>query len=383
MTTEQILSAIFLSILSSPSKAGIYDNLSNDPVETVDSLSVSGYEVQEHVAGVYGSNPVKASEKILERCLQKNVRVLAWQEADYPPFLKEIHRPPLVIYTKGKLNHDKLISIVGTRNSDRKSEEITLKIASDLSVAGYTIVSGLAYGIDRFAHLGALNSGGGTVGVLPGGIDTIYPYRNRDLYGMIANSDKSAVISEYPPGITPGQKWTFAQRNRIISGLSPALIIIQAPRGSGAMITARYAIEQNRELFVCPGNTFDQSYEGCNDLIRDGATILSRMDDLLSEIDPDYPREECSTVEINSNPGGTDTPAVVPVPRLSKKTPDLSAYSGIERVILEGIISGVTDIDTLARRHSCSPEEMNGAITLLEIEGAVSRKGNELFLKLE
>lgn len=381
MTTEQILSSIFLSILSSPVKNGIYNRLDDDPVKTVEFLNGIHIEVQEHVAGIYGSNPVKASEKILERCLQKNVRVLPWQDADYPPLLKEIHRPPLVLYMKGNLHHDKLISIVGTRNSDRKSEEITLKISSALAASGYTIVSGLAYGIDRFAHLGALNSGGGTVGVLPGGIDTIYPYRNRDIYSMIANSGKSAVISEYPPGITPGQKWTFAQRNRIISGLSSALIVIQAPGGSGAMITARYAIEQNRELFVCPGNAFDDSYEGCNDLIRDGATILSRMEDIFAEIDPDYMGEECISGEINVIQGCRDTAAISPVPRVSRKIPDISIYTGIEREILESVISGVTDIDALARRLSYSPEEINGAITLLEIDGVVTRKGNELVLK--
>ena len=219
MTNDLTLSAIYLSILSSQARLRLYDSLWSDPREIKSQLNKAQCTVQDHIAEIYGREPDRASEAIAERCHKKNISVIPFQDERYPSLLREIHRPPLILYARGEISHGRMISIVGTRNSDRLSEEITLKLSSTLSTAGYCIVSGMAYGIDRFAHLGALNSGGRTIGVLPGGIDSIYPYRNRDIYGMIASSEGSSVISEYPPGIKSGQKWTFARRNRIISGI--------------------------------------------------------------------------------------------------------------------------------------------------------------------
>lgn len=382
MTREQTLAAIFLSILSSPVKLGLYENPGRAPDEIIYSLRPGEYKVQDHIAGIYGEDPARASELIAEKCLRKNITIVSCMDKSYPALLREIHRPPLALYLKGKLPQKRMISIVGTRNSDRQSEEITLKISSTLSVAGYCIVSGMAYGIDRFAHLGALDSGGTTVGVLPGGIDTIYPYRNRDIYNMISDSGASALISEYPPGIPPGQKWTFAQRNRIISGVSSALVVVQAPRGSGAMITARHAIEQNRDLFVCPGHAFDERYEGCHDLIRDGAMIVSRVEDILSEIDPGYKENAgysdaaAKYLQTGEEPG-TASNECSP----HRDSADIAAYSGIERELLESIYSGNTDIDLFTRKFSYTPDQVNRAVTVLEIEGVITRKGNNLLIK--
>jgi DNA processing protein len=274
-----------------------------------------------------------------------------------------------------------MISIVGTRNSDRLSEEVTVKISSTLSNAGFCIVSGMAYGIDRFAHLGALNAGGKTIGVLPGGIDTIYPYRNRDIYNMIADSKESAVISEYPPGIQSGQKWTFARRNRIISGISPALVVVQAPRESGAMITARYAIEQNRDVFVCSGHAFDQNYEGCHDLIRDGALIISRVEDILSEIEPGFCDLKNNSIKEDKTDIGSVEVKAVSIISSEQGNVDLSRYSGIEKELLESLIAGNTDIDLFTRKSSYQPDSVLHAITILEIEGIITRKGNTLIFK--
>jgi DNA processing protein len=384
MTNDLTLSAIYLSILSSQAKLRLYDSLWSDPREIKSQLNKAQCTVQDHIAEIYGREPACASEVIAERCHKKNISVIPFQDERYPPLLREIHRPPLILYARGEISNGKMISIVGTRNSDRLSEEITLKLSSTLSTAGYCIVSGMAYGIDRFAHLGALNSGGCTIGVLPGGIDTIYPYRNRDIYSMIDASGESSVISEYPPGIQSGQKWTFARRNRIISGISPAIVVVQAPKGSGAMITARYAIEQNREVFVCPGHAFDDNYEGCHDLIRDGASIVSRVEDILSVIEPGYGE----VISYSDKGGGRDTFDTSEVPvKPELKTPakpdraDFSGYSGIERELLESIASGNADIDKFTRNSSCSPDAVLGAITVLEIEGVITRKGNTLLLK--
>jgi len=382
MTPEQTSAAVYLSILSSPVKLGLFDNLQEDPVAVKSQIIQSECFIQEHLVGIYGRDPLKAAEIIAERCYKKDISIISYLDEQYPTLLREIYRPPLVLYVKGKFSYDKTVSIVGTRNSDKVSEEITLKISSALAGAGYSIVSGMAYGIDRFAHLGALNSSGSTIGVLPGGIDTIYPYRNRDIYNMIYASDLSAVVSEYPPGIQSGQKWTFAQRNRIISGLSPALIVIQAPKGSGALITARYALEQNREVFACPGHAFDTNYEGCHELIRDGAAIVSRIEDIFSVIEPGYRSEKIKFTE-NEDYQGTETSPQQMGNRTpaERKSADCSHYSGLERELLESINSGISDIDIFTRNSSHSPESVLRAVTLLEIEGAITRKGNNLMIR--
>ena len=371
---------VFLSILSSPGKLGFYRNLDSEPGEIAGMLTDADFKVQEHIAGIYGDEPVRAAERIIERCCKSSFRIISYWDPDYPPLLKEIHRPPIVLYVRGEFHNCNMISIVGTRNSDRNSEDIAARISSALSIRGFTIVSGMAYGIDRFAHLGALSSGGSTVGVLPGGIDGIYPYRNRDLYEMVERSRSSSLVSEYPPSVPCGQKWTFTQRNRIISGLSSALIVIQAPRESGAMITARYAIEQNRDLFVCPGNSFDRKYEGCHDLLKEGAAIISSMDDIISEVSPgDNPGHE--TADITPVPlSGSFQAAASPVKQRGGSL-DLSTYAGVERDILQNLNVQGVEIDTFIRSHGYTAEEVSGALISLEIAGVIIRRGNSISLK--
>jgi len=276
-----------------------------------------------------------------------------------------------------------MISVVGTRNSDEKSEEITKKISGRASKEGYSIVSGMALGIDRNAHLGALQAGGSTVAVLPGGVDVIYPYKNSDIYKMISESPLSAIISEYPPGIGIAQKWTFARRNRIISGMSEAVVVVQAPIKSGAMITARYAIEQNRDLFVCPGNAFDEKYSGCHELIKQGANVFSDMNDFFSDIETgcesvkDQVSEKFKIVEKEeskisgiSNIQNDFNPEIPIIAELNGK---------IEAKIVEELKRGVIDIDEFIRINKFSTDEVNQGITMLEIAGCIQRKGGRLY----
>jgi predicted Rossmann fold nucleotide-binding protein DprA/Smf involved in DNA uptake len=198
---------------------------------------------------------------------------------------------------------------------------------------------------------------------------------------MISESGVSGLISEYPPGIQSGQKWTFAQRNRIISGISPALVVIQAPKGSGAMITARYAIEQNRDVFVCSGHAFDENYGGCHELIRDGASIVSQVEDILSVIDPEYKMAERGAGSETSGKTGEILINTGRVTVEKQVKPDFSLYTGIERDLLESVFSGITDIDLFTRKHSFSPDTVLRAITALEIEGVITRKGNKIVMK--
>jgi len=375
---ENILkSAVTLSILAAPSKLGLWNSLPVPSVELLKRLIFDNLKTQEIIAGKYSANPDKASDLIIERCIKQQVRIITIWDKEYPQLLKEIHNPPLVLYLSGTITGSRMISVVGTRDSDEKSEEITRKISSTGVHAGYTIVSGMAAGIDRNAHLGALNAGGKTIAVLPGGVDIIYPYKNKDIYARILKSGQSAVISEYPPGIGTGQKWTFARRNRIISGLSEAVIVVQAPVKSGAMITARYAVEQNRDLFVCPGNAFDEKYGGCNELIRDGAAIFSDMNDFFPASDPEYNPDQKQELDskkckIIDNQKKNNT--------VNVNLPDIFEFTGnVEIAIYEELKKGKLEIDNFIRTNTFTVDEVNQGITLLEIAGYIEKKGNIIY----
>jgi len=203
-------------------------------------------------------------------------------DATYPKPLRKIEVPPAVLNFKGSLTHkDELaISIVGTRKPSPYGRMITEKISSELAKMGFTIVSGMALGVDTAAHQGALKAGGRTLAVMGGGFAKIYPSENRKLVDKIARS--GAVLTEYAVETKP-DRWTFPQRNRIISGLSRGVIVIEAPEKSGALITARNAAEQGREVFVVPGPINDDSHLGSHTLIQKGAKLITRVDDVLNE----------------------------------------------------------------------------------------------------
>ena len=205
-------------------------------------------------------------------------------EPGYPVLLKEITDPPKVLYFAGKLPeaNQTLISIVGTRKATSRGKFAARKIAGDLAKRGITIVSGLAIGIDTAAHEGCLWGGGKTIAVLGNGLDKIYPAQNENLAKKIIETG-GAVVSEYPEG-TPPYPSQFLARNRIVSGLAAATVIIEAPLKSGALVTARLAAEQGRETMVVPGEPFDFNYRGSHKLLRDGARLVSSAEDILEDL---------------------------------------------------------------------------------------------------
>lgn len=213
------------------------------------------------------------------------IRKITLQDQEYPAILKEIHGKPKELYIKGKLEQDDktAIAIVGTRNYTQYGKQVTLDIAGKLAKLGITIVSGLAKGIDTFAHQAALENKGRTIAVLGSGIDkkSFFPSVNYRLGGKI--SQHGAVISEYAPGVR-GTQFTFPQRNRIVSGLSLGTVVIEAPEKSGALITATLALEQNREIFAIPGPIYEKNSIGTNQLIKQGAKAVTCIEDILDEL---------------------------------------------------------------------------------------------------
>ena len=205
-------------------------------------------------------------------------RLLIWSDPDFPALLRAVDPAPPLIYVLGDpaLLARRAIAIVGARNASAGGRKLAEDLAAGLGAAGLTVVSGLARGIDTAAHTGALATG--TAAVLAGGVDNIYPPENARLHARIAA--EGVVVSEMPPGTTP-QAAHFPRRNRIISGLSLGTVVVEAAIGSGSLITARQALEQNREVFAVPGSPIDPRARGCNDLIRQGAILTESADDVL------------------------------------------------------------------------------------------------------
>jgi DNA processing protein len=223
-------------------------------------------------------------EQVWERIQRQNIQVLTWDDEAYPPRLKEIDQPPPVLYVRGSLLPEDqwAVGIVGTRGITSYGRQMTQELAAALARRGVTVVSGLARGVDAEAHRAALSVGGRTLAVLGCGVDHIYPPEHRQLAEqMIANG---GVISDYAPG-TPPDGVNFPPRNRIISGLSLAVIVVEAGERSGALITAEFAAEQGREVFAVPGNITAPKSIGCNRLIRQGARPLLHVNDVLEALD--------------------------------------------------------------------------------------------------
>lgn len=219
------------------------------------------------------------------------IKTVLKEDRQYPFLLKEIPNPPSKIFVLGKLPTDEpKIAIVGTRKATLEGRLIAKKIAQRLAELKIAVISGLAMGIDTAGHEGALAGNGKTVAVLACGLDTIYPRQNENLAKKIIESN-GAIISEYPIG-APAYPDQFLARNRIVSGLSIATIVIEAPISSGALVTARLAAEQGREVFVFPGPINHPNYRGSHKLIRDGAILVASIEDILEDLGLENPKSE-------------------------------------------------------------------------------------------
>jgi DNA processing protein len=234
-----------------------------------------------------GAPPSPATERLVAAThawlAQDGNRLVSLPDPDYPPLLAAIPDPPLLLYIRGRIEllHGAALAIVGSRNASVQGQANARAFGQALSEAGLTIVSGLALGIDTAAHDGALRGCGSTAAVIGTGIDRIYPARNADLARRIAH--EGCMVSEYPLG-TPPRPEHFPQRNRIISGLTAGVLVIEAAAGSGSLITARMASEQGRDVFALPGSIHAALSKGCHQLIREGAQLVESVDDVLQAL---------------------------------------------------------------------------------------------------
>ncbi|HLI69546.1 MAG TPA: DNA-processing protein DprA [Ktedonobacteraceae bacterium] len=221
----------------------------------------------------------------VERLEKAQIEVLTWRDPAYPALLREIDAAPPVLYLKGKLTEaDRFaLAVVGTRNADHYGQQATERLVTDLARGQVTVVSGLALGIDAIAHHAALDAGGRTIAVMACGLDIIYPAKNAKLARRIVESNQGALLSEHPVGVQP-DGGNFPARNRVISGLSQGVLVVEAGERSGALITAGFALKQGREVFAVPGSIFASRCLGTNRLIREGAHLVLDVKDILEAL---------------------------------------------------------------------------------------------------
>jgi DNA processing protein len=232
-----------------------------------------------------GGGARREAEAQLSQAERAGARVVGWDDPEYPALLRRTYDPPPVLYVKGRLTDEdasRSIAIVGARAASVQGGALARRLAADLAAAGATIVAGLARGIDTAAHRGALDVGGRTVAVLGSGLDSVYPHENAPLAAAVA--ERGALISEFPFGTGP-RSGHFPRRNRIIAGWSRAVVVVEAGERSGALITARLALDEGREVLAVPGHPSSPGAAGTNQLIRDGAVLVRNAEDVAQEID--------------------------------------------------------------------------------------------------
>lgn len=260
-----------------------FDSIQSAWSASESELRAAGLDARTIRAIVNGRQSVDPDAE-LEALERSGVRALTWHDADYPPRLKQIYDLPPLLYVKGELlpDDERSIAVVGTRKPSPYGVQVAEKMVRDIADAGVAVVSGLARGVDGIAHNAALNAGARTIAVLGSGVDVIYPREHQRLAARIA--ENGALVSEHPLGTRPDAR-NFPRRNRIMSGMTLGTLVIEAPENSGALITAKQALDENREVFAVPGNIFSPSSAGVNRLIRESAAkLVTNCAEVLEEL---------------------------------------------------------------------------------------------------
>jgi len=299
----------------------------------------------------------RASREI-ERIVRKGYSILSIEDKQYPEYLRETFDPPLVLYCAGKVEtlKEPAVSIVGARKPTPYGRAVAERLAEDLAVRGMVVVSGMARGIDSIAHWGALK-GGKTIAVLGSGLENIYPREHRMLFEKIIET--GAVVTEFPPK-SPPLGHHFPLRNRIISGLSLALLVVEASRRSGSLISARLALEQNREVMAVPGNTTSELSQGTNWLIKTGAKLVETWEDVAEELQSPIKEKLLSTKEEGK-----------------EKSVSMTLQ---ERKIFDLIkADSLIHIDELVERSEFSVSEILSILLNLELKGLVFQRPGKYF----
>jgi DNA processing protein len=303
-------------------------------------------KIVENLLQVRGRNNL---EQIWERMQARNINVLTWEDKVYPRRLKDIEQPPPVLYTLGTIlpEDEWAVAVVGTRRVTAYGRQVAEELGASLARSGVTVVSGLARGVDAVTHQAALNAGGRTLAILGSGVDRIYPPEHRCLAEQIA--EQGAVISDYAPG-TPPDAVNFPPRNRIISGLSIAVVVVEAGITSGALITAAFAAEQGRDVFAVPGNIKAPQSEGSNRLIQQGARPLLDVNEVLESLNLSGVTEQRAAR------------AVIPADETETNLIDVLSQEPLH-------------VDEIREQTGMPIDQVSAALALMELKGLVRHLG--------
>ena len=376
------------------------------PAEDIFNATASDYfraGLQKNAAAALQDKDLSQARRIMAQCEEMGIGLVAFGDAQYPSRLKYIADPPMVLYYKGKLpdfGKTAAVGVVGTRKASVYGLQVAKRLGFQLGICGGMVISGMAEGIDEYATKGALLAGGKVIGVLGCGVDVVYPTKNRPLF---AEMDRfGCLISEYPPG-TPPYKWNFPQRNRIISGMSNGVLVVEAPEKSGALITARAALEQGRDVFVVPGNIDVASCAGSNALLREGATAVSHGWDILSEYaavyggalalrnipEPAFDAEKPApkVAQRPTLPAKKQEKTKKPIDNglnvaYSDKNDKLSGLTDTEQKLVRQLLGGERLVDDVIAGADLPVAQAKATLTMLEIRGVIaSLPGGRLTLK--
>jgi DNA processing protein len=336
---------------------GSVESVLGQPASRLAGVDGIGQAVAESVVSWEKSFDLGAE---LKKAAGLGLKIVDCEDALYPELLKEIYDPPLVLDCKGDLEaaRRRSMAVVGSRHTTYYGQEMAKKLSYQIAYAGLTVTSGLARGIDTLAHQGALAAQGRTVAVLGNSLDRIYPSENTALAEKIAESG-GCLLSEFPLG-TPPDRQTFPMRNRIVSGLSSGLLVVEAGKESGALITARMALDQGRNVFAVPGRVDNPQARGCHELIKQGARLVEGVEDILGEFEFLFPKEEAS--------GPRPAPA------------DLGAD---ERKILEALGTEEAHADQVIRATELPPAVVVAGLLKLEMRRLVRQLPGRLFVRTD
>jgi DNA processing protein len=349
---------IRLAKLESPKKAvALVDHFGSPEdalhASTEDLVSVDGItsKTAERIHNL-ASEPVEKELRVLEKL---GAKVITYKDPDYPINLRQICDPPVVLFVRGEiLEEDRFaIAVVGTRRPSEYGRAVATEISRDLAKRGLTIISGGARGIDTAAHTAALQTGR-TIAVLGSGLDIPYPYENRGLLSRIAES--GAVISEFVPGTKP-DAWRFPVRNRLVSGLALGVLVVESRLSGGAMITATLAAEQGRDVWAVPGSTDNSASHGPHLLIKEGAKLVEKAEDILADLGIEVGEPSVSRKSIPSN------------------------LTAEQKAVLEALTLHPRHIDEITQECKLTPAVANSTLTLLEMLGLVRRVPGNCYVR--
>ncbi|MGA8022284.1 MAG: DNA-processing protein DprA, partial [Candidatus Acidiferrales bacterium] len=318
---------------------------------------------------IHARQPLSAAAKELAQAQAAGIRLLTWDEPEYPQRLRQIYDPPPLLYVRGNIEllNRHQISIVGSRRPTPYGNQMAERLARDLADRGLVIVSGLARGVDSSAHKGALSSAssGSTIGVLGCGIDVIYPKENKKIFAEMES--RGAIISEFPMGTFPGPQ-NFPIRNRVIAGMALGVVVVEGAQYSGSLITARLAMEFGREVFGVPGNATQPTSFGPNQLIKQGAKLVTGWEDVIEEL-PTAVRAELLPVETATS----EQRAMLVEESLAPA--ELTLYNLLTQ-------DDSLHVDDLVERSGLTSSEVLAALFDLELKGVVRQLPGKQFLKV-